>query len=97
MCPDPPVRSPVELHMRGQLYLCLSFLQIDAHHTNKNKTKFAPDQILHTNLKVYFVNVAWSMVSKTGDKSSKVRAVTAPLSIMTIISLCTFSSADSVA
>ena len=43
-----------------------------------------------------FGNVAWSMVSKAADKSSKIRTVTSPLSISIIISLCTFSSADSV-
>ena len=42
------------------------------------------------------VNVAWSMVSKVADKSSKVRAVTSPLSILIKTSLCTFSRADSV-
>ena len=36
------------------------------------------------------------MVSKAADKSSKVRTVTSPRTILIIISLLTFSSADSV-
>ena len=83
--------------MRVCLYMteCLYFLRIVAYFPNKKKTKFEPAQILHTNLSL-FVNVAWSMVSKAVDKSRKVRAVTSPLSILIMISLCTFSRADSV-
>ena len=36
------------------------------------------------------------MGSKAADKSSKVRAVTLPLFILTMISLCTYNSTDSV-
>ena len=43
-----------------------------------------------------YVNVAWSMVSKAAENSSKVRAVTSPLSILIMISLCTFSGGDCV-
>ena len=34
-----------------------------------------------------FVDVAWSMVSRAANKSSDVRAVTSPLSILIMISL----------
>ena len=36
------------------------------------------------------------MLSKSADKSSSVGALTSPLSILIMISLCTFSSTDSV-
>ena len=44
-----------------------------------------------------FVNIAWSMVSKAADKLSSVRAVTSPLSILTMMSLCTLSGVYEVA
>ena len=43
-----------------------------------------------------FVKLAWSMLLKAADKSSMVRAVILPLSILIMISLHTFSRADSV-
>ena len=69
----------------GPITECFQFLRIAVYFSNKNTIKFEPAQIFHTNLKV--VNVAWS---------SKIRAVTSPWSILIIISLCNFSSADSV-
>ena len=47
----------------------------------QTRRKFEPAHIFHTNL-------------KPTDKSSKVRAVTSPLFILKMISLCTFSRAD---
>ena len=56
----------------------LSFLRICAYFSNKKKTKFESAQIFHTNLQIYLsiYNVAWLMVSKTAEKSKKVRTVT---------------------
>ena len=73
------------------------------HYINPLDTKDEENQILAwTDIPYMYqseslsVHVAWSLVSKVADKSSKVRAVTSPLSILIKTSLCTFSRADSV-
>ena len=39
------------------------------------------------------IRMSWSMVSKAADRSSRVSAVTLPLSMIRFMSLCTFKMA----
>ena len=36
-------------------FICLHFLRIGVYFANKNKTKFEPGQVFHTNQKVYLL------------------------------------------
>ena len=53
-----------------------------------------PDIPYHVGKRV--MRMSWSMVSKAADRSSRVSAVTLPLSVLTYMSLCTFKRAVSV-
>ena len=53
-----------------------------------------PDMPYHVDRRV--MRILWSMVSKAADRSSRVRAVTFVLSMLRLMSLCTFKRAVSV-
>ena len=59
-----------------------------------NRLKAVPDIPYHVDKRV--MRMSWSMVSKAADRSSRVSAVTLPLSILRFMSLCTFRRAVSV-
>ena len=58
-----------------------------------NQLKAVPDIPYHVDKRVMRM---WSMMSKAADRSSRVSAVTLPLSMLRFMSLCTFKSAVSV-
>ena len=55
-----------------------------------NQLKAVPDIPYHVDKRV--MRMSWSMVSKAADRSSRVSAVTLPLSMLRFMSLCTFKS-----
>ena len=59
-----------------------------------NQLRAVPDMPYHVDRRV--MRILWSMVSKAADRSSRVRAVTFPLSMLRLMSLCTFKRAVSV-
>ena len=59
-----------------------------------NQLSAVPDIPYHVDKRV--MRISWSMVSKQADRSSKVSAVTFPLSRLRFVSLCTFRRAVSV-
>ena len=59
-----------------------------------NQLRAVPDMPYHVDRRV--IRILWSMVSKVADRSSRVRAVTFPLSMLRLMSLCTFKRAVSV-
>ena len=59
-----------------------------------NQLRAVPDMPYHVDRRV--MRILWSMVSKAADKSSRVKAVTFPLSMLRLMSLCTFERAVSV-
>ena len=59
-----------------------------------NELRAVPDMPYHVDRRV--MRILWSMVSKAADRSSRVRAVTFPLSMLRLMSLCTFKRAVSV-
>ena len=59
-----------------------------------NQLRAVPDMPYHVDRRV--MRILWSMVSKAADMSSRVRAVTFPLSMLRLMSLCTFKRAVSV-
>ena len=56
-----------------------------------NQLRAVPDMPYHVDRRV--MRILWSMVSKAADRSSRVRAVTFPLSMLSLMSLCTFKRA----
>ena len=62
----------MKLHTRVYLYLrkSLQFLGIDVCFSNKKTTKFEPDQIFHTNLKVYLL-MTMIFVQRSEDEAVK--------------------------
>ena len=59
-----------------------------------NQLRTVPDMPYHVDRRV--MRILWSMVSKAANRSSRVRAVTFPLSMLRLMSLCTFKRAVSV-
>ena len=59
-----------------------------------NQLRAVPDIPYHVDKRV--MRMSWSMVSKAVDRSSRVSAVTLPLSMLRFMSLCTFKRAVSV-
>ena len=59
-----------------------------------NQLRAVPDMPYHVDRRV--MRILWSMVAKAADRSSRVRAVTFPLSMLRLMSLCTFKRAVSV-
>ena len=59
-----------------------------------NQLRAVPDIPYHVDKRV--MQMLWSMVSKAADRSSRVSAVTLPLSMLRFMSLCTFRRAVSV-
>ena len=59
-----------------------------------NQLRAVPDIPYHVDKRV--MRMSWSMVSKAADRSSRVSAVTLPLSMLRFMSLCTFKRAVSV-
>ena len=59
-----------------------------------NQLKVVPDIPYHVDKRV--MRMSWSMVSKAADRSSRVSAVTLPLSMLRFMSLRTFKRAVSV-
>ena len=60
---------------------------------DENQLSAVPDMPYH--IDKHLMNMLWSIVSKAANKSSNVSAVTLPLSILRVTSLCTFKSAVS--
>ena len=56
-----------------------------------NQLRAVPDMPYHVDRRV--MRILWSMVSKAADRSSRVRTVTFPLSMLRLMSLCTFKTA----
>ena len=54
-----------------------------------NQFRAVPDILYHIDKRV--MRMSWSMVSKAADRSSRVSAVTLPLSMLRLMSLCTFN------
>ena len=59
-----------------------------------NQLRAVPDMPYHVDRRV--MRILWSMVLKAADRSSRVRAVTFPLSMLRLMSLYTFKRAVSV-
>ena len=59
-----------------------------------NQLRAVPDMPYHVDRRV--MRIVWSIVSKVADGSSRVKAVTFPLSMLRLMSLCTFKRAVSV-
>ena len=59
-----------------------------------NHVRAVPDIPYHVDKRV--MRMSWSMVSKAADMSSRVSAVTLPLSMLRFMSLCTFKRSVSV-
>ena len=59
-----------------------------------NQLRAVPDMPYHVDRRE--MRILWSMVSKAADRSNRVRAVTFPLSMLRLMSLCTFKRAVSV-
>ena len=59
-----------------------------------NQLRAVPDLPYHVDRRV--MRILWSMMAKAGDRSSRVRAVTFPLSMLRLMSLCTFKRVVSV-
>ena len=59
-----------------------------------NQLRAVPDMPYHVDRRV--MRILWSMVAKAADRSSRVRAVIFPLSMLRLMSLCTFKRAVSV-
>ena len=59
-----------------------------------NQLRAVPDMTYLVDRRV--MRILWSMVSKAADRSSRVRAVTFPLSMLSLMSVCTFKRAVSV-
>ena len=59
-----------------------------------SQLRAVPDITYHLDKRVMIMS--WSMVSKAVDRSSRVSAVTLPLSMLRSMSLCTFKRAISV-
>ena len=59
-----------------------------------NQLRAVPDISYHVDKRV--MRMSWSMVSKAADRSSRVSAVTLPVSVLRFMSLCTFRRAVSV-
>ena len=58
-----------------------------------NQLRAVPDITYHVDKRV--MRMSWSMVSKAADRSSRVSAVTLPLSMLKFMSMCTFKRAVS--
>ena len=56
-----------------------------------NQLRAVPDIPYHVDKRV--MRMLWSMVTKAADRSSRVSAVTLPLSMLRFMSLCTFKRA----
>ena len=59
-----------------------------------NQRRAVPDFSYHVDKRA--MRMSWSMVSKAADRSSRITAVSLPLSMLKFMSLCTFKRAVSV-
>ena len=58
-----------------------------------NQLKAVPDIPYHVDNDKHVRRMSWSVVSKVADRSSRVSAVTVPLSMLRFMSLCSFKRA----